>query len=337
MAAKPDPLGASTRLSGSSRFAGAEDDSRETKRQRTATTCTSSISTSDALVPSLTPDLWALIMSCLPFSEIVRCTAVSRVFRRDVVPLVKEVTAMFSRDMKQLKSARLFQGAEKVTIACLLKGEQCKSGLYVGYTGIGSSADATVVSLAVPFASSFSSMKEIRMGYFGLEIGGAFRAGGTLNSSRSLMQSLTLSFCGAYESGLIPSNTVVTSFFAWCVESRTENGCEYCARCVASFPPKELALSYPYRSRYLCMFAKNILAVIAKRDGGKEVLESKEFLLSLFENSVRCRAFVGIVEEFGLVPATVSSDEARQLISDGAMKKMKESHIEALRSLGVPI
>jgi len=57
--------------------------------------------------------------------------------------------------MKQLKSARRFQGAEKVRIACLKKGEQRKSGRYIGYTGIGSSADATVVSLAVPFASSF--------------------------------------------------------------------------------------------------------------------------------------------------------------------------------------
>jgi hypothetical protein len=265
---------------------------------------------------------------------------------------------MFSRDMKQLKSARRFQGAEKVRIACLKKGEQRKCGRYVGYTGIASSADATVVSLAVPFASSFPSLKEIQLGFFGNAViksrgpplitrGGGFIAGGTLQSSRSLMQSLTLSFCGAYESGLIPPNTVVKSCFATCDKigkSKTEHGCEYCARYVACFPPKELALSFA--SRFTCIPTKNFLATIAQRDGGKQVLESKEFLLSLFKNFRRCRAFVDIVEEFGLVPATVSSDEARQLISDlekdsldidGAIKKMKESHIEALRSLGVPI
>lgn len=264
---------------------------------------------------------------------------------------------MFSRDMKQLKSARRFQGAEKVRIACLKKGKQRKSGRYVGYTGISSSADATVVSLAVPFASSFPSLKEIQLGFFGNAViksrgpplitsGGGF-LGLAHNASRSLMQSLTLSFCGAYESGLIPPNTVVKSCFASCRESRagrTENGCEYCARYVACFPPTHLALSWA-GSRFTCIRIKNFLATIAQRDGGKEVLESKEFLLSLFQNSARCRAFVNIVEEFGLVPATISSDEARQLISclendildNNAIEKMKKGHIEALRSLGVPI
>ena len=130
--AKPEPLGMNSRLSGSGRSAGAEDDShsREAKRQRTAATCTCA---SDALVPppSLTPDLWALVMSCLPFSEIVRCTAISRVFRRDVVPLVKDVTVMFSRDMKQLKSARRFQGAEKVRIALHKKHRGKNSGQWI--------------------------------------------------------------------------------------------------------------------------------------------------------------------------------------------------------------
>ena len=264
---------------------------------------------------------------------------------------------MFSRDMKQLKSARRFQGAEKVRIACLKKGEQRKSGRYIGYTGIGSSADATVVSLAVPFASSFPSLKEIQVGFFGNAViksmgppmitsGGGFIADSSLNSSRSLIQSLTLSFCGAYESGLIPPNTVVKSCFATCGESKTEHGCEFCARCVACFPPKDLALSFQHR--YTCILPKNFLATIARRDGGKDVLESKEFLLSLFHNRrcAYCEAFVDIVEEFGLVPATISMDEARELISDlekdsldyhGAVRKIKESHIEALRSLGVPI
>ena len=258
---------------------------------------------------------------------------------------------MFSGHMKQLKSARRFQGAEKVTIACFLKGEQDKSGFYVGYTGIDSPADATVVSLAVPIASSFPSLKEIRMGYYKTKRGKgfAFRTGGSLNSSRSLIQSLNLSFCGAYESGLIPPNTKVDSFFATCGESYTEHGCEYCARRVACFPPKELAFSST--GRFTCIRTKNFLATIAQRDGGKEVLESKEFLSSLIKDVVRCRNFVDIVGEFGLVPATISSDEARQLIPglekvilhisrakglDHA-EKLKEGHIKALRSLGVPI
>ena len=80
-------------------------------------------------------------------------------------------------------------------------------------------------------------------------------------------------------------------------------------------------------------------------------MESKEFLSSLIKDVVRCRNFVDIVGEFGLVPATISSDEARQLIPglekvilhisrakglDHA-EKLKEGHIKALRSLGVPI
>mmetsp|Transcript_16308 Transcript_16308/g.46839 ORF Transcript_16308/g.46839 Transcript_16308/m.46839 type:complete len:242 (-) Transcript_16308:1220-1945(-) len=214
--------------------------------------------------------------------------------------------------------------------------------------------DGTVVSLAVPFASVFPSLKEMRFGLFDSIDGWSYVDGWShgwndvedlKGENRSLMRALELSFSGAYDSGLVPPDAKILGSSIRCLENTegiTGKGCAFCTRYVECFPPEVMLLQGVRR----CVPTKDMLRIIAKRSGGKQILESKEFLFTLFRNHDFCSSFASVVKEIGIVPATVSRKEVLQWLSKRSDSEIRycfefadplRLHTTHLASLGVPI
>lgn len=305
-----------------------------------------------ASAPHLTADIWALVMPSLTFRENVRCMRVSKMFLNDVTPRVKEISVMHSDEMK-LKPARRFSGVKKVTIACLFAdtgGLRDESGHYldefIESDNMDKRVDATVVTLAAPFASTFPSLEELR---FVLFHDGVWKRWQSLLAIEGednvlLMNALELSFSGAYDSGIIPLNVKVRGCSTACSSGYFERSyCATCNRFLECFPPEAVITG----RRYCCIPEKDRFQILAKRQEGKEWLESKEILLHLLRKPRLCPPFAEVAKEIGFVPAKMSREELLEWLpklsasDENEIRRCygvaRESHVANLVSVGVPI
>ena len=70
-------------------------------------------------LPHLPPDLWALVMPFMPFTDNLTCSILNRSFLKDVAPRIKEIAVLNRGEMRVGKLTTRFSGVEDVTIACL--------------------------------------------------------------------------------------------------------------------------------------------------------------------------------------------------------------------------
>lgn len=312
-------------------------------------------------LPHLTADVWALVMPFLPYGDNLQCCAVSRSFLKDVIPRVKKIAVMFSYEMK-VKPARRFLGVEEITIACLLTSTDNQSirdvnGIYSAYLfrDFKFTLDSAVVRLSVPFISSFPSLKGVFFGFwtpnldyhveytphdesfhwFGcdeieeeeLDNGGV--------EDIVFLQSLLLSICGAYESGAISLDAWIHGCRpSFCPEVTEERRCRWCSSYVQCYPLGDIC-----SSGRNCLPAKDVFHMISKRHGGREYLESKEFIFLGFNSLAFARKFTaGIAKEIGVSPAKISREELDQWLNKNPWHAPEtEAEAERLAALGVPV
>ena len=79
--------------------------------------------------------------------------------------------------------------------------------------------------------------------------------------------------------------------------------------------------------------------MISKRHGGREYLESKEFIFLGFNSLAFARKFTaGIAKEIGVSPAKISREELDQWLNKNPWHAPEtEAEAERLAALGVPV
>lgn len=270
---------------------------------------------------------------------------------------------MYSAEMK-VKPARRFPSVERVSIACFLTANDLQrdddTGYYQEDIHDGSPhhfIDFSVTSLAVPFVASFLSIKFVRLGmmkrwrdqgrdahvfrcwYACDEIDWDQGMEGYMES-RALMDSLENSFCGAYESGLIPPDVKVRGCSVGCLKD-TSLSCAQCNRHAKCFPPSEVyfagRLSCP--GRLSCLQQRHSAAIVSERRDGRNFFESKEFLFGLCICPPSSVEFAEVVEEIGITLARISRQEFLDWLSKRhyLRRHLEGLHLKRLLSFGVPI
>lgn len=132
-------------------------------------------------LPHLPPDLWALVMPFMPFTDNLTCSILNRSFLKDVAPRIKEIAVLNRGEMRVGKLTTRFSGVEDVTIACLF----CNPGGFEEpyhhddysfefarlddvkrWEHLCPEVDNVVVSRTLPFLLAFPSLSQAYFGRF---------------------------------------------------------------------------------------------------------------------------------------------------------------------------
>jgi hypothetical protein len=306
--------------------------------------------------PHLTPEVWALILSFLPYVDNLQCTAINRTFLHEVASKVTQITVLSSDEMKEeaTRTLRRFPAITDVTIGCLLRERRImqdgdRSGEHADEEEEGVveetnfEADTKVVGLVVPFLSLFPALKLARVGGFsGRGSDGStnefleYHDGRVRRSERdhAAMFALRTSVCGAYRFGALPSGASIKAHYGPCPFAPStffgddNSYCALCAECIETFPIKDAIDSMQFSCS--CLSEKTKLKILSNRPEGREFITNPSNFL-LFHWNV-----INAMNELKLIP-TVSRETILKLKAQGKLAEVYYGNILALESAGVPV
>ena len=130
-------------------------------------------------LPHLPPDLWALVMSFMPYSDNLTCSVLNKSFLNDVAPRIKMITVLDREELRFGDPASRFRGVEGASIACIFRDPdgykrfQHNDGKSYEFSRwddmvegkeLRPEVDAIAISRIVPFITNFPVLSKIVFG-----------------------------------------------------------------------------------------------------------------------------------------------------------------------------
>ena len=331
------------------------------KRPRIATTDADENIDDAPRTAHLSPDLWAIVLAHLPYSDILNCSVLSCGFLREVSPKVRSIRIHAANEM-QAVPARRFAGVTNLTIECLFQDSFGADHMVF---------DREAMGMVLPFLTCFPSLRKISVGgllsvageQHYLEYGDRVTSGRPNMENERLMRSLLLGICGAYRTGILHREARVDGILlgTGCNNTDRYDGrpdatwgeCLQCIDVCKAFPMEQLPTfdtvsmreKRPIRDRFrcqVCLSMTKILKIILERPGGRAMLTDPAFFLDHVVLHGR-QDYYGALKVLKILPEiSVSRGDVQKHMASKAYSETKARYIERwlfdeLISNGVPV
>ena len=258
-------------------------------------------------LPTLLPEMWALVMDFLPYSSVLQSAAVSRSMLHEVMPSVTMLHLDSAVQLHAGIASSRYRHVRDIYIYSLIQDrDDNEDG--------GTVVDQDTATRAVPFLCNFPRLERVFLGRLNPsngEVEGFVPTRHTLDEDNEYMDALINAFSGAFRSGALSRNLWVLGLR--CPRSSRftnmfgDSTCLVCHNACKSFPLESVAdfecegssnkhrhgnppdhYSEQLYSLDVCLAREEIDGIIIrKRPGGRDLLYSEARFFSLLGRGTR--------------------------------------------------
>ena len=267
------------------------------------------ISENDA--PHLPSDVIAHALDFLPFSDVRSAMLTGKHIAVHAAAQMETLNIMEASELN-VRVAGRYRNVKEVNIGCILVNRALTTARFPTYAEKEVSSDA--VGRIVPFLGCFPKLKKICIWSGNYHSFGehenvkqfytihAPTEGGAHRENNAMMKSLVLSFCGGFDSGLLPRRLDIVGFnnerntsYTCDRERGSDKSCKVCRAIFKSFPLNITnRLNCPMASMvgaggYYCVPLEERLQILRRRNDWNEYLSQPcPLVLEMLRNSQYC-------------------------------------------------